>query len=101
MRGSPQADISLPISPLFLLVLQEIPIKCHILAHFRPISEYFDLLRLLEKCGEAPHPAKTIGLHKHRTERQKRQKEEADCGKAAGKEAQKKKKGGKQHNQQT
>ena len=62
MRGSPQADISLPISPLFLLVLQEIPIKCHILAHFRPISEYFDLLRLLEKCGEAPHPAKTIGL---------------------------------------
>ena len=62
MRGSPQADISLPISPLFLLVLQEIPIKCHILAHFRPISEYFDLLRLLEKCGEAPHPAKSIGL---------------------------------------
>jgi hypothetical protein len=36
--------------------------KCHILAHFRPISEYFDLLRLLEKCGEAPHPAKTLGL---------------------------------------
>jgi hypothetical protein len=62
MRGSPQADISLPISPLFLLVLQEIPMKCHILAHFRPISEYFDLLRLLEKCGEAPHPAKTLGL---------------------------------------
>jgi hypothetical protein len=39
--------------------------KCHILAHFRPISEYFDLLRLLEKCGEAPHPAKTLGLFEY------------------------------------
>ena len=31
-------------------------------------------------------------VHKHKTQRQKRQKEEADCGKAAGKEGTERKK---------